>query len=72
MFLVIFICVERICEMKDDDYENKRMILKSHIIAYCWTMAIRDSKTEKPESLPKLNMKPEGCHMLTVEAEDAF
>lgn len=35
-------------------------------------MRIRDGKTGKPESLPKLNMKPEGCRILTVETEGAF
>jgi hypothetical protein len=35
-------------------------------------MRIRDSKTGKPKNLPKLNMKPEDCPMLTVETERAF
>jgi hypothetical protein len=35
-------------------------------------MRIRDNKTGKLEGLPKLNTKPEGCHMLTMEAECAF
>jgi hypothetical protein len=33
MFSIIFTCVEIICEMKGDDYENKRMILKE--TCYC-------------------------------------
>jgi hypothetical protein len=35
-------------------------------------MKIKDNKIGKPEGLPKLNMKPEGCLMLTVKAERAF
>jgi hypothetical protein len=35
-------------------------------------MIIKDNKTGKPKGLPKLNMKPEGCPMLTVEAECVF
>jgi hypothetical protein len=35
-------------------------------------MRIKDNKTGKPEGLPKLNLKPEGCPMLIVEAESAF
>jgi len=33
MFLIIFTYVEIICEMKGDDYENKRMILRE--TCYC-------------------------------------
>jgi hypothetical protein len=35
-------------------------------------MRIKDIKIRKLESLPKLNMKPKGCHMLTVEVKGAF
>jgi hypothetical protein len=32
MFSIIFTCIEMICKMKWDDYENKRMILR-HVIS---------------------------------------
>jgi hypothetical protein len=35
-------------------------------------MRIKDYKIGKPEGLPKLNMKPEGCPMLIVEVKGAF
>jgi len=34
-------------------------------------MRIKDNKTGKPEGLPKLNYKPEGCPMLIVKAESS-
>ena len=47
------------CEMKGDDYENKRMILRDMCIAYCWTLRIR----------VELNMKQEGFPILTMGAD---
>jgi len=35
-------------------------------------MKIKDNKIGKPEGLPKLNMKLEGCLILIVKAEGAF
>jgi hypothetical protein len=37
MLSIIFICIEMSCEMKRDDYENKRMILRDillHIVEH--------------------------------------
>jgi hypothetical protein len=35
-------------------------------------MRIKDNKIGNSKSLHKLNIKPEGCPMLIVEAESAF
>jgi hypothetical protein len=35
-------------------------------------MRIRDNKTGKAQSLPKLNMKPKCCPMLIAKAKGAF
>ena len=32
MLSIIFICIEIKCEMKGDDYENKRMILREMLL----------------------------------------
>jgi len=72
MFSIIFTCVEIICEMKGDDYENKRMILRETCYCILLIMKIKDNKIGKPEGLPKLNMKLEGCLILIVKAEGAF
>ena len=61
MLSIILIYVEMSCEMKRDDYENKKNDFKRHVIAYYWTLRIRD----------ELNMKQEGFPMLTVGAEEA-
>ena len=61
MLSIIFIYIEMSYEMKRDDYENKRLILRNIVIAYCWTLRIRD----------ELNMKQEDFPMLTVGAEGA-
>ena len=62
MLSIIFYILKWVCKMKGDDYKNKRMIFKRHVIAYCWTLRTKD----------KLNMKQEGFPMLTVGAEWAF
>jgi hypothetical protein len=41
MFLIIFTCIEINCEMKDNDYENKRMTLRE--TCYC-TSLINENK----------------------------
>ena len=57
----LFLYIEMSWEMKWDDYKNKRLIFKKHVIAYCWILRITD----------ELNMKQEGFSMLTMGAEGA-